>query len=151
MMLFLNGTNTFMPASRRDVRRKRKPSNNSWIGSKATPASKTGGLSWKTSFGMTGTVGASLKRPGSDRLRDQAAARELDLVLITAPDRLARNYVHQVLLLEELEHIGRAELIDRQGWIDIHVVAEHSRRFILHRVYEAFARRHYTPKLRRRS
>ena len=47
--------------------------------------------------------------------------------------------------------IGRAELIDRQGWIDIHVVAEHSRRFILHRVYDAFARRQYTPKLRRRS
>jgi hypothetical protein len=47
--------------------------------------------------------------------------------------------------------IGRAELIDRQGWIDIHVVAEHSRRFILHRVHEAFARRRYSPKLRRRS
>lgn len=47
--------------------------------------------------------------------------------------------------------IGRGELIDGQGWIDIHVVAEHSRRFILHRVYKAFARRQYAPKLRRRS
>jgi hypothetical protein len=47
--------------------------------------------------------------------------------------------------------IGRAELIDQQGWIDIHVVAEHSRRFILHRVREAFARRGYAPKLHRRS
>jgi hypothetical protein len=46
--------------------------------------------------------------------------------------------------------IGRDELIDGQGWIDIHVVAEHSRRFILHRVHQAFARRGYTPKLRPR-
>jgi hypothetical protein len=41
--------------------------------------------------------------------------------------------------------IGRAELIDREGWIDIKVVAEHSRRFILHRAYEAFGRRGWTP------
>lgn len=33
--------------------------------------------------------------------------------------------------------IGRNELIQRQGWIDIHVVAEHSQAFILHRVREA--------------
>ncbi len=31
--------------------------------------------------------------------------------------------------------IGRAELIDRRGWIDIRVVAEHSRAFILHRAH----------------
>jgi hypothetical protein len=41
--------------------------------------------------------------------------------------------------------IGRAELVDQQGWIDILVVAEHSRRFILHRAGEAFARRGWTP------
>ncbi len=44
--------------------------------------------------------------------------------------------------------IGRAELIEREGWIDIHVVAEHSRRFIVHRVSDAFARRGYPLKLR---
>ena len=33
--------------------------------------------------------------------------------------------------------IGRNELIERQGWIDIHVVAEHGRASILHRVREA--------------
>ncbi len=33
--------------------------------------------------------------------------------------------------------IGRSELIERQGWIDIHVVAEHSQAFILHRAREA--------------
>jgi hypothetical protein len=41
--------------------------------------------------------------------------------------------------------IGRAELIDSQGWIDIRVVAEHSRRFILHRTREAMARRRWQP------
>ena len=57
-------------------------------------------------FRADGDSGASLKRPGLDRRRDRAAARTLDLVVITAPDRLARNYVHQVLLLEELEGHG---------------------------------------------
>ena len=41
--------------------------------------------------------------------------------------------------------IGRAELIDHQKWIDIRVVAEHSKRFTLYRVHEAFARRGWTP------
>jgi very-short-patch-repair endonuclease len=44
--------------------------------------------------------------------------------------------------------IGRAELIEREGWIDIHVVAEHSPRFIIHRVSNALARRGYPLKLR---
>jgi very-short-patch-repair endonuclease len=41
--------------------------------------------------------------------------------------------------------IGRAELIDGQGWNDIRVVAEHSRQFILYRVREAFTRRGWEP------
>lgn len=41
--------------------------------------------------------------------------------------------------------IGRAELIERQGWIDLRVVAEHSRRFTLHRLREAFTSRGWTP------
>lgn len=41
--------------------------------------------------------------------------------------------------------IGRGELIEREGWIDIRVVAEHSKAFILHRVREAFARRGRSP------
>lgn len=41
--------------------------------------------------------------------------------------------------------IGRAEFVERQGWYDIRVVAEHSRRFILHRAREAFARRGWVP------
>ncbi|WP_083410499.1 hypothetical protein [Mycolicibacterium rutilum] len=46
--------------------------------------------------------------------------------------------------------IGRGELIERRGWLDIRVVAEHSRRFILHRAYEAFARRGWKPPRRLR-
>jgi site-specific DNA recombinase len=53
-----------------------------------------------------GFSGASLNRPGLDRLRDAAAQAAFDAVLITAPDRLARKYVHQVLLIEELEGCG---------------------------------------------
>ena len=61
-----------------------------------------------------GYRGASLSRPGLDRLRDHAALADLDVVRVTAPDRLARNYVHHVLLIEELERHGcRVEFLDR--------------------------------------
>jgi hypothetical protein len=52
---------------------------------------------------------------------------------------------HQTNRDRYVHDIGRAELVDREGWIDIKVVAEHSRRFILHRAHEAFARRRWTP------
>lgn len=56
---------------------------------------------------------------------------------------------HQANRNRYIHDIGRAELVDGQGWIDIKVVAEHSKRFILHRAHEAFARRGWKPpKLR---
>jgi site-specific DNA recombinase len=65
-------------------------------------------------FRDEGYSGASLKRPGLDRLRDQIANAGFDHLLITAPDRLARKYVHQVLLLEEFEQAGcQVEFADR--------------------------------------
>jgi site-specific DNA recombinase len=65
-------------------------------------------------FRDDGYSGASLRRPGLDRLRDLAALAKLDRILITDPDRLARNYVHQVLLLEELQRHGcQVEFTDR--------------------------------------
>src|SRR3954469_2365910 len=68
-----------------------------------------------------GYSGASLKRQGLEGLRDRTALRELDRVLITAPDRLARNYVHQVLLLEEITATGCAvEFLDRPMSQDPH-------------------------------
>jgi len=57
-------------------------------------------------FRDDGYSGASLNRPGLDRLRDQVKAAEIDRILITAPDRLARNYVHQMILLEEFAKHG---------------------------------------------
>ena len=53
-----------------------------------------------------GYSGAKLNRPGLDRLRDRAALAAFELVVMTAPDRLARNYVHQMLLLDELAQRG---------------------------------------------
>jgi site-specific DNA recombinase len=39
---------------------------------------------------------------------------EFEVLLVTAPDRLARKYVHQVLLLEELQGRGcRVEFVER--------------------------------------
>jgi site-specific DNA recombinase len=65
-------------------------------------------------FRDDGYSGATLNRPGLDRLRDKVRSAELDRVLLTAPDRLARNYVHQVLLLEELGAYGcQIEFLDR--------------------------------------
>lgn len=61
-----------------------------------------------------GYSGASLNRPGLDALRDAAAMAEFEMLLVTAPDRLARKYVHQVLLLEELQGRGcRVEFAER--------------------------------------
>ena len=57
-------------------------------------------------FRDEGCSGATLRRPGLDRLRDQVNNGHFDQILITAPDRLARKYVHQMLLLEEFEGPG---------------------------------------------
>jgi site-specific DNA recombinase len=68
-----------------------------------------------------GYSGAGLSRPGLDRLRDKAVLAELDLVLVTVPDQLARDYVHQVLLLDELGRHGcRVEFSDRPMSHDPH-------------------------------
>ncbi len=68
-----------------------------------------------------GYSGANLNRPGLDSLRDHAALAEFALVLVTAPDRLARNYVHQMLLLEELTKNNiRVEFLERPMSDDPH-------------------------------
>ena len=41
-----------------------------------------------------GYSGASLGRPGLDRLRDHAALADLDVVVVIAPDRLAQVASH---------------------------------------------------------
>ena len=91
-----------------------------------------------------GYSGARLGRPGLDRLRDHAALADLDLVLVTAPDRLARNYMHQMLLVEELQGYGAVvEFLDRPMSQDPHdqlllqirgAVAEYERTLITERM-----------------
>jgi site-specific DNA recombinase len=53
-----------------------------------------------------GHSGYHFDRPALDRLRDGARDGLLDLLLVHDPDRLARRYAYQVLLLEELERFG---------------------------------------------
>ncbi len=57
-------------------------------------------------FVDNGYSGATLIRPALERLRDVAAAGGIDQVYVHCPDRLARNYAHQVLLLEEFIRAG---------------------------------------------
>ncbi len=91
-----------------------------------------------------GYSGATLKRPGLDRLRDRVAMAAVECVLITAPDRLARNYVHQMLLVDELTQRGcRVEFVERPMSDDPHdqlllqirsAVAEYERTLIAERM-----------------
>ncbi len=81
---------------------------------KAYAEQKGFGLEGERVYLDEGYSGASLNRPGLDALRDAAAMAEFEVLLVTAPDRLARKYVHQVLLIEELQSRGcRVEFAER--------------------------------------
>ena len=95
-------------------------------------------------FRDDGYSGAKLDRPGLDALRDRAAQAAFDVVLVTAPDRLARKLVHQMVVLEELERHGvRVVFCDRPPSDDPHeqlvtqirgAVAEYERTLIADRM-----------------
>jgi site-specific DNA recombinase len=53
-----------------------------------------------------GCSGARLDRPGLDALRDAAEAGLFEVVYCLSPDRLARSYAYQVLILDELARFG---------------------------------------------
>jgi site-specific DNA recombinase len=53
-----------------------------------------------------GHSGARLDRPGLDALRDAAQAGLFEVVCCLSPDRLARSYAYQVLILDELARFG---------------------------------------------
>lgn len=53
-----------------------------------------------------GYSGTTLLRPALERLRDQIAAATIDRLYVLAPDRLARKYAYQVLLLEDFRRAG---------------------------------------------
>jgi len=63
-------------------------------------------------FEDEGHSGATLVRPGLEALRDLAAQGCLDVVLVWSPDRLARKFACQALLLEEFARAGvRVEFV----------------------------------------
>ena len=52
-------------------------------------------------FEDEGFSGATLVRPGLERVRDLVAEGQVQAVLVLSPDRLSRKYAYQVLLTEE--------------------------------------------------
>src|SRR4029077_19731451 len=63
-------------------------------------------------FEDEGHSGATLVRPALEALRDLAAQGCLDVVLCYSPDRLARKFAYQALLLEEFARAGvRVEFV----------------------------------------
>ena len=57
-------------------------------------------------FEDEGCSGATLIRPALERLRDLAAQVPIDVVLCYSPDRLARRYAYQALLIDEFARAG---------------------------------------------
>ena len=84
-----------------------------------------------------GYSGARLDRPGLDALRDAAEAGNIEVVWCLSPDRLARSYAYQILILEELARYNVSvrfadapPLDDPQGRLLVQiqgVIAEHER------------------------
>ena len=78
-----------------------------------SPASSNSKCRRNGSSRTDGYSGASLIRPGLERVRDLAAEGLIQAVLIYAPDRLSRRYAHQILLVEELARAGVETLFVR--------------------------------------
>jgi site-specific DNA recombinase len=63
-------------------------------------------------FEDEGHSGATLVRPALERLRDGVAGVGVDVVLCYSPDRLARKFAYQALLIEEFARAGtRVEFV----------------------------------------
>jgi site-specific DNA recombinase len=84
-----------------------------------------------------GCSGARLDRPGLDRLRDAAETGAIDAIWCLSPDRLARSYAYQILILDEfpryqvpVRFADAPPLDDPQGRLLVQiqgVIAEHER------------------------
>ncbi len=53
-----------------------------------------------------GYSGSTLIRPALERLRDAVAAGGVERVYVYSPDRLARKYAYQVMLVDEFQRAG---------------------------------------------
>ena len=102
-------------------------------------------------FEDDGHSGASLVRPALERLRDLVCQVPVDVLLVYSPDRLARKYAYQALLIEEFAKAGttvmfvkgprsdspeEALLVQFQG-----MIAEYERAQILERTRRGKAHR----------
>jgi site-specific DNA recombinase len=65
-----------------------------------------GHIDGELEFVDDGYSGGTLLRPALERLRDQVAQGALDRLYVHSPDRLARNFAYQVVLLEEFVRAG---------------------------------------------
>ena len=91
-----------------------------------------------------GYSGSYLDRPGLDRLRDLLREHVLDVVYIHAPDRLARRYAHQAILMDEIQgrdceivFLNHAPSDDPEGQLLVQiqgVIAEYERAKICDRM-----------------
>jgi site-specific DNA recombinase len=57
-----------------------------------------------------GCSGMNLQRLALEKLRDAVAGGDVERIYVLAPDRLARKYAHQILLIEEFRR-GGAEVV----------------------------------------
>ncbi len=57
-------------------------------------------------FSDDGHSGATLVRPALEKLRDLVAQVPVEVVIVYSPDRLARKYAYQALLIEEFAKAG---------------------------------------------
>ncbi len=63
-------------------------------------------LTAELTFIDDGYSGASLIRPALEQLRDVVALQGIDRLYVHSPDRLARKYAYQVLLVDEFKRVG---------------------------------------------
>ncbi len=91
-----------------------------------------------------GYSGSTVVRPAMERLRDRMYLGGIDRLYVHAPDRLARNYLHQAMLLEEFQK-RQVEVVflnsprtesSSEGNLLVHmqgIIAEYEREKILER------------------
>lgn len=92
-------------------------------------------------------IGAGLPRPRTQiRVTDGFNVAYLDMGW--DEPRIGLDYEgdhHRELRPTYVNDIGRYELIEHQGWVDLRVVKEHSPSFVVSRVRDAAARRGWNP------
>ena len=95
-----------MPASQPSARSASRPSTASSPPCSAWAADHGHAIAEEHVFRDEGYSGARLDRPGLDALRDAVRDGAVEVVAVLSPDRLARKYAYQVLLLEEFRRAG---------------------------------------------